>query len=261
MPLTKPSPARSRIIAAIRGHDTAPELLVRSALHQHGLRFRLQVRDLPGRPDIVLPRHRMVILVHGCFWHRHLGCARSSLPDTNREWWAAKLRRNRARDRRNLRELRAAGWRVIVVWECQLGTGRGGTAADRASRMVRFAEGLVRCVASGSVARGGTVGTMARRSPPEHLADLANVGPATLADFRVLGIRTLPQLAKQDAFRLYRRLCRTTRTRHDPCCIDVFLSAIDQARGGARRPWWAFTAQRKRALQEGQRGTARSRRP
>jgi DNA mismatch endonuclease (patch repair protein) len=143
MPLT--TPARSRIMAAIRGQDTTPELLVRSVLHRHGLRFRLHVRDLPGRPDIVLPRHRTVILVHGCFWHRHIGCARSMLPATNRAWWIAKLRRNRARDRRVLRELRAAGWRVIVVWECQLCPGPG-SAAERAARLERFARTLVRRV-------------------------------------------------------------------------------------------------------------------
>ena len=80
------------------------------------------------------------------------------------------------------------------------------------------------------------------------LADLANVGPATLSDFRALGIRTPAQLARQDAFRLYDRLCRVTGARHDPCCIDVFLSAIDQARGGRPQAWWAFTALRKRML-------------
>ena len=140
-----PTPARSRIMSAIRGHDTTPERLVRSALHRHGLRFRLHVRDLPGRPDIVLPRHRTVVLVHGCFWHRHLGCAKSALPVRNRAWWAAKLRRNRARDRRNLRDLRAAGWRVIVVWECELGVARG-TAIQRAARLERFGRFLVRKV-------------------------------------------------------------------------------------------------------------------
>ena len=143
--LAPPTPARSRIMAAIRGHDTAPERLVRSALHRHGLRFRLHVRDLPGRPDIVLPRHRTVILVHGCFWHRHIGCPKGTLPATNRAWWVAKLRRNRARDRRNVRDLQAAGWRVIVVWECELGAGRG-TDLQRAVRLERFARGLVRRV-------------------------------------------------------------------------------------------------------------------
>ena len=99
-----------------------------------------------------------------------------------------------------------------------------------------------------------------RRSPPRTLADLANVGPATLGDFRVLGIRTLPQLARQDAFRLYERLCRKTGTRHDPCCIDVFLSAIDQARGGAPKPWWKFTAERKRVMRGRVGRSVRSRR-
>ncbi len=144
-PPKPPTPTRSRIMSAIRGHDTTPERLVRSALHRHGLRFRLHVRDLPGRPDIVLPRHRTVILVHGCFWHRHLGCAKSTLPARNRAWWVAKLRRNRARDRRNLRDLRAAGWRVVVVWECELGAARG-TAAERSMRLERFARALVRRV-------------------------------------------------------------------------------------------------------------------
>lgn len=88
----------------------------------------------------------------------------------------------------------------------------------------------------------------AKAMPPETLADLANVGPATLGDFEVLGIRSLRQLAKQDAFRLYDRLCRKTGVRHDPCCIDVFLSAIDQAKGGAPKPWWKFTDHRKQVL-------------
>jgi hypothetical protein len=83
---------------------------------------------------------------------------------------------------------------------------------------------------------------------PRELSDLANVGPATLADFRTLGIGTVAQLARQDAFRLYDRLCRRTAVRHDPCCIDVFLSAIDQAKGNPPQPWWAFTAFRKQAL-------------
>ena len=100
--------------------------------------------------------------------------------------------------------------------------------------------------ARGSRSRGRRCAASA--SKPRTISDLANVGPATLGDFRTLGIRTLPQLAKQDAFKLYERLCRRTGERHDPCCIDVFLSAIDQARGGAPRPWWEFTDFRKQVL-------------
>jgi hypothetical protein len=88
----------------------------------------------------------------------------------------------------------------------------------------------------------------ARPSRPRSLADLANVGPATLADFRTLGIRSVAQLARQDAFRLYERLCLRTAARHDPCCIDVFMAAISQAAGGPPTPWWKFTATRKRML-------------
>ena len=106
----------------------------------------------PAGPDIVLPRHRTVILVHGCFWHRHIGCAKSTLPATNRAWWVAKLRRNRARDRRNIRDLRAAGWRVIVVWECELGVARG-TATQRAARLERFGRSLARKVIGRSGSR------------------------------------------------------------------------------------------------------------
>lgn len=109
--------ARSRIMSRIRSRDTTPEIAVRSFLHRAGLRFRVQRTDLPGRPDIVLTRYRSVVFVHGCFWHLH-GCSHSSLPKTRRAWWRAKLFENRRRDRRNVRLLRKAGWRVYVVWEC-----------------------------------------------------------------------------------------------------------------------------------------------
>lgn len=118
--LRRPTPLRSRIMASIGPRDTEPELAVRRALHAAGLRFRLRAVSLPGRPDIVLPRSRSVVFVHGCFWHRHIGCRRSTIPRTNRAWWADKLRRNRARDRRNQRALHALGWRVFVVWECEV---------------------------------------------------------------------------------------------------------------------------------------------
>lgn len=109
------------MMAAIRGKDTKPEVIVRSFLHRLGFRFRLHGRDLPGRPDIVLPKYRTVVEVRGCFWHRHEGCPFAYTPKSNREFWESKLNGNRERDRRNLRELARLGWRVIEVWECELG--------------------------------------------------------------------------------------------------------------------------------------------
>ena len=111
---------RSRIMRSIRGSDTSPELMVRSALHRRGFRFRVNVKSLPGTPDIVLPTHRTVILVHGCFWHRHGRCRLASVPRTRPEYWAAKFAANRRRDRRVKAALIRLGWRVIVIWECAI---------------------------------------------------------------------------------------------------------------------------------------------
>jgi DNA mismatch endonuclease (patch repair protein) len=107
-------------MAAIRGKDTIPELTVRRMLHRMGLRFRLHCSDMPGRPDIVLPRHRTVVLVHGCFWHRHEGCPYTTVPKARQEFWLSKFEANVARDRRNQADLERLGWRVLVVWECEL---------------------------------------------------------------------------------------------------------------------------------------------
>jgi DNA mismatch endonuclease (patch repair protein) len=104
----------------VRGRDTKPELFVRRWLHREGFRFRLHRADLPGKPDIVLPRYGVVIFVHGCFWHGHNGCRRSALPTSNREYWEAKITRNVERDQHNQRRLRRLGWRVISLWECRL---------------------------------------------------------------------------------------------------------------------------------------------
>ena len=110
---------RSWNMSRIRGRDTGPELIVRSALHRLGFRFRLHRKDLPGKPDIVLPKWRTVILVHGCFWHRHEGCPFSYAPKSRKDFWNRKFQKNIIRDQRVQRQLRAMGWRVIVVWECQ----------------------------------------------------------------------------------------------------------------------------------------------
>ena len=104
----------------VRGRDTKPELFVRRWLHREGFRFRLHRADLPGKPDIVLPRYRAVVFVHGCFWHGHKGCPRSALPTSNRTYWETKIGGNIERDQRNLRQLRRLGWRVITLWECRL---------------------------------------------------------------------------------------------------------------------------------------------
>ncbi len=110
---------RSKMMAAVRSKDTKPELFIRRALHARGYRFRLHRRDLPGKPDIVFPSRKSAIFVNGCFWHGH-GCPSGALPATRRAFWKAKIGRNKDRDAENRRELEAAGWNVLVVWECDL---------------------------------------------------------------------------------------------------------------------------------------------
>jgi DNA mismatch endonuclease, patch repair protein len=107
-------------MSRIKGRDTQPERLVRSLLHSMGYRFRLHAKRLPGKPDVILPKYRIAILVHGCFWHRHTGCRNCTTPTNNQAFWLEKLQGNAARDRRNLRALRMLGWRPVVVWECEL---------------------------------------------------------------------------------------------------------------------------------------------
>lgn len=109
---------RSRMMRGIRGKDTGPERSVRSAAHRLGLRFRLHVRELPGRPDLVFPRHKTVIFVHGCFWHRH-DCGLAATPETRAEFWQKKFAANVSRDARKREDLERAGWRVVEIWECE----------------------------------------------------------------------------------------------------------------------------------------------
>jgi DNA mismatch endonuclease, patch repair protein len=110
---------RSRIMAAVKSRDTQPEMLVRRLVHGLGFRFRLHRRDLPGAPDIVLPRLRKVIHVHGCFWHMH-DCGRCKIPESRRKFWLAKLTRNQGRDLRTAKALSQLGWTAMTVWECDL---------------------------------------------------------------------------------------------------------------------------------------------
>lgn len=110
---------RSRMMSGIRGKDTKPELIVRSFLHRAGLRFRLHAK-LPGKPDLVLPRYRTVVFVHGCFWHRHEGCRYTTTPVNNAAFWKEKFSDNVRRDLKVKRQLEELGWRVLVIWACQL---------------------------------------------------------------------------------------------------------------------------------------------
>ncbi|MFC3716506.1 very short patch repair endonuclease [Luteimonas soli] len=121
---------RSRMMSGIRGKDTKPELAVRSFLHRAGLRFRLHAR-LPGKPDLVLPRYRTAVFVHGCFWHRHEGCRYATTPASNVEFWQEKFAANVQRDARAKQQLEEAGWRVETVWACQLGEAELSRLADR----------------------------------------------------------------------------------------------------------------------------------
>lgn len=109
---------RSEIMSRIRGRDTKPELLLRKLLRASGLRVLRHVASLPGTPEFVLPKEKIVLFVHGCFWHAHKGCARSRLPSSNRRFWVRKLDGNRRRDQRQVRRLREMGWRVGIFWTC-----------------------------------------------------------------------------------------------------------------------------------------------
>lgn len=111
---------RSLLMSRVRGKDTRPEMIVRRLVHSMGFRYRLHVRTLPGTPDLVFASRRKIVNVNGCFWHDH-GCSRSTKPQRRREWWAAKFRVNRQRDRRTRAQLRRLGWDVLTVWECELG--------------------------------------------------------------------------------------------------------------------------------------------
>lgn len=129
---------RSAQMSRIRGSNTKLEVLVRKGLHARGLRYRLGGAKLPGRPDIVLPKYRTVVFVHGCFWHGH-DCPLYRLPKTRPEFWADKIGKNRSRDKRVVEELESSGWRVLTVWECSL---RGKSTAEQALFLDGLAQNL-----------------------------------------------------------------------------------------------------------------------
>lgn len=111
---------RSEVMSKIRSKDTNPEIMLRKALFAKGYRYRINYKKLPGKPDIVLPKYKTAIFVHGCFWHAHEGCKIAHIPKTNVEFWTGKLNKNKERDKKNKSEIQALGWEVITVWECEV---------------------------------------------------------------------------------------------------------------------------------------------
>lgn len=111
---------RSEIMSRVRSANTKPEIQLRSFLHRMGYRFRIHKNDLPGKPDVVLPRYGLAIFVHGCFWHQHPGCKKATIPKKNRKFWTKKLNRNIERDLESRKALEEAGWNVVEIWECEI---------------------------------------------------------------------------------------------------------------------------------------------
>jgi len=124
---------RSRMMAGIRSKNTRPEIAIRTALHRAGLRYRLHAKDVPGKPDMVFPRFRAAVFVHGCFWHGH-DCPLFRLPENRREFWKSKIDRNRSRDAEVIAKLSASGWRTLTIWECSI-RGRGTIGLDETARI------------------------------------------------------------------------------------------------------------------------------
>ena len=114
---------RSFNMSRIRGCNTRPETYVRSELHRRGFRFRINVKELPGKPDLLFPKYRKAVFVHGCFWHQHFNCQKSHMPKSNLIFWKSKLKKNVLRDRRNEKHLREKGWEPLIIWECELRKG------------------------------------------------------------------------------------------------------------------------------------------
>jgi len=125
---------RSNIMSKIRGKETKPEILVRNYLFSKGFKYRLHDEKLPGKPDIVLPKYRTIIFIHGCFWHGHPGCKRSKLPATNAEFWEKKLSANIERDKRTIERLKKEGWNIIVLWQCEISSKK--KREDRLERLI-----------------------------------------------------------------------------------------------------------------------------
>ena len=179
MPDTLTPTQRHNVMAAIHSSDTKPEILLRHALWRKGFRYRVNDRRLPGSPDIVLPKYRTVVFVHGCFWHGHKGCPNYTVPKTNTDFWKAKVHRNQERDQEVWRRLEAHGWAVVIVWECELEKAKLADTVDRvAAEIVRCGSAYAASLAARRAAR--TAYLLANRAhalrEEGHLAELRDSG-------------------------------------------------------------------------------------
>jgi len=129
---------RSVVMSKIRSKNTKPEIILRKYLHKRGFRFRIHKKDLPGKPDIVMPKYRIAIFVHGCFWHYHADCREGRLPNTNSSFWTDKLLKNISRDQEHQQKLQELGWKVLVIWECELETALKNDTMDNFIGKIKF---------------------------------------------------------------------------------------------------------------------------
>ena len=179
MPDTVSQSQRHKIMASIHATDTKPEIVLRHELWRRGFRYRVNDRRLPGSPDVVLPKYRTVVFVHGCFWHGHKGCSKYTVPKSNTEFWTAKVARNQARDQEVWRKLEAHGWAVVIVWECELDKAHLADTIDRvSSEIIHNGELLLESKAARRASRTDYLLTRRAISIREsgHLAELKDSG-------------------------------------------------------------------------------------
>ncbi|WP_343893881.1 DNA mismatch endonuclease Vsr [Craurococcus roseus] len=206
--MTRPMPdvpgTRRKMMSAVRGKDTGPEMLVRRIVHGLGYRYRLHRRDLPGRPDLAFGPRRKAIEVRGCFWHRHPGCARASLPSTRRDWWREKLDGNAARDARNLAAIERMGWEVLVLWECELTDTRAlsGRVRDFLGPPARGVSGATPHETGKPGSRPVCYGPGMAGANPEHEAAAAEAEPRVVVDLFSCGGGMSAGFAERPGWRL-----------------------------------------------------------
>jgi len=148
---------RSRMMAGIKGRDTKPEIVLRKALHARGLRYRLHCKVMPGRPDLVFPKFRAVVFIHGCFWHRHEGCRFATTPGTRPEFWAQKFAQNISRDQRAVAALSKIGWRTAIIWECGIKMWGANAVGELVGSWLEGTSPFLECAETGYPMRQGAI--------------------------------------------------------------------------------------------------------